>query len=90
MAEGDLENMNGRLRRDWKVDLDKLFDDDLQDIVWMHNLTPGKCLGFQMQLQVSLNHMDTNVQPSRSETVLHFRTEYAATLVTQDQFVSLC
>ncbi len=40
--KGAVENMNGRLRRDLprKIDPDKLSDEDLQDIAWMHNLTP--------------------------------------------------
>lgn len=57
--KGAAENLNGRLRRDLprKIDLDKISDEDLQDIAWMHNLTPRKCLRFQAPIQAILKHM---------------------------------
>lgn len=57
--KGAVENINGRLRRDLprKADLDKLSDEDLQDIAFMHNLTPRKCLGFKTPMQAILNQI---------------------------------
>ncbi len=45
--KGAVENMNGRLRRDLprQLDIDKMSDEELQDILLTHNLTPRKCLG---------------------------------------------
>ena len=43
-----VENANGRLRR-WlprHIDIDKVSDEEIQDIVLTTNLTPRKCLGF--------------------------------------------
>nr|WP_276204537.1 IS30 family transposase [Candidatus Terasakiella magnetica] len=47
--KGAVENTNCRLRRDLPrdFDIDKLSEDELQDIVLSHNLTPRKCLGFK-------------------------------------------
>ena len=47
--KGVVKNMNGRLRRDLlrNLDIDKLSDEELQDILLTHNLTPRKCLGFK-------------------------------------------
>lgn len=54
--KGTIENINGRLRRDLprKLDIDRLNEIDLQDIVLMHNLTPRKCLGFKTPAQAFL------------------------------------
>lgn len=54
--KGTIENINGRLRRDLprKLDIDRLNETDLQDIVLMHNLTPRKCLGFKTPAQAFL------------------------------------
>lgn len=44
--EGGIENMNGRLRRDLprKTDLFKMSDEELEQILLGHNLTPKKVL----------------------------------------------
>jgi IS30 family transposase len=47
--KGGVENANGRLRR-WlprHIDIDRMSDEEIQDIVITANLTPRKCLGFQ-------------------------------------------
>src|SRR4029077_1160637 len=47
--KGGVENANGRLRR-WlprQIDIDKVSDQEIQDIVMTANLTPRKCLGFK-------------------------------------------
>ena len=51
--------MNARLRRDLprKTDVDKLSDEDIADIAFMHNLTPRKCLGFNTPLQALLQQL---------------------------------
>jgi transposase, IS30 family len=46
--KGGVENTNGRLRR-WlprQIDIDKVSDEEIQDIVLTANLTPRKCLAF--------------------------------------------
>ena len=48
--KGGVENANGRLRR-WlprQIDIDKVSDEEIQDIILTANLTPRKCLGFNM------------------------------------------
>ena len=50
--KGGVENANGRLRR-WlprQIDIDKVSDQEIQDIVITANLTPRKCLGFKSDL----------------------------------------
>jgi transposase, IS30 family len=45
--KGGVENANGRLRR-WlprQIEIDKVSDQEIQDIVITANLTPRKCLG---------------------------------------------
>ena len=47
--KGGVENANGRLRR-WlprHLDIDRISDQDIQEIVLTTNLTPRKCLGFK-------------------------------------------
>src|SRR5256885_15483543 len=54
--KGGIENANGRLRR-WlprKIDIDKVSDEELQDIVLTANLMPRKCLGFKTPFQAIL------------------------------------
>src|ERR1700730_5850529 len=51
--KGGVENANGRLRR-WlprHIDIDRLSDEEIQDIVITANLTPRKCLGFKTPFQ---------------------------------------
>ncbi len=64
--KGAVENINGRLRRDLprKIDIDKLSDDELQDIVLMHNLTPRKCLGYLTPVQALLRDLGLDVKIS--------------------------
>jgi IS30 family transposase len=54
--KGGVENANGRLRR-WlprQIDIDKVSDQEIQDIVMTANLTPRKCLGFKTPLPLRL------------------------------------
>ena len=57
--KGAVKNMNGRLRRDLprNLDIDKLSDEDIADIAFMHNLTPRKYLGFKTPLQALLQQL---------------------------------
>ena len=55
--KGGVENANGRLRR-WlprQIDIDKLSDGEIQDIVITANLTPRKCLGLPLSRRSSKN-----------------------------------
>jgi IS30 family transposase len=62
--KGAVENMNGRLRRDLprKRDIDKMSDEELQDILLSHNLTPRKCLGYKTPVQAILKELGTDVK----------------------------
>ena len=54
--KGGIENANGRLRR-WlprQIDIDKVSDEEMQDIILTANLTPRKCLGFKTPFQAIL------------------------------------
>lgn len=64
--KGAVENINGRLRRDLprRIDIDKLSDDELQDIILMHNLTPRKCLGFKTPAQALLRQLGIDIKIS--------------------------
>ncbi len=71
--KGAVENMNGRLRRDLprKRDIDKMSDEELQDILLTHNLTPRKCLGYKTPIQAILKELGTDVKISfRSNVAL--------------------
>ena len=62
--KGGVENANGRLRR-WlprQIDIDKVPDQEIQDIVITANLTPGKCLGFKTPFQAILKELGKDVQ----------------------------
>jgi transposase, IS30 family len=62
--KGGVENANGRLRR-WlprRIDIDKVSDQEIQDIVITANLTPRKCLGFKSPFQVILKELGKDVQ----------------------------
>ena len=64
--KGGVENANGRLRR-WlprQIDIDKVSDEEIQDIVITANLTPRKCLGFKTPLQAILKELGKDVQIS--------------------------
>ena len=57
--KGGIENANGRLRR-WlprQTDIDKVSDEEIQDIVITANLTPRKCLGFKTPFQAILKEL---------------------------------
>ena len=64
--KGAVENFNGRLRRDLprKIDIDKISDHELQDIVLMHNLTPRKCIGFKTPAQALLQQLGLDIKIS--------------------------
>src|ERR1700736_2502749 len=62
--KGGVENANGRLRR-WlprHIDIDRLSDAEIQDIVITANLTPRKCLGFKTPFQAILKELGKDVQ----------------------------
>jgi IS30 family transposase len=62
--KGGVENDNGRLRR-WlprHTDIDKVSDEEIQDIVLTTNLTPRKCLGFKTPFQAILKELGKGVQ----------------------------
>ena len=40
-----------------KTDLSAYSDADIDDIVWIMNSTPRKCLGFQTPLEAFANHL---------------------------------
>lgn len=59
--KGGVENANGRLRR-WlprHIDIDRLSDEEIQDIVITANLTP---LGFKTPFQGILKELGKDVQ----------------------------
>lgn len=62
--KGAVENTNSRLRRDLprKLNIDKMSDEDLQDIVLMHNLTPRKCIGFKTPFQALLAQLNIDAK----------------------------
>ena len=62
--KGGVENANGRLRH-WlprQIDIDKVSDEEIQDIVMTANLTPRKCMGFKTPLRAILKELGTDVQ----------------------------
>ena len=62
--KGGVENANGRLRR-WlprHLDIDRVSDEEIQDIVLTANLTPRKCLGFKTPFQAMLAELGKDVQ----------------------------
>ncbi len=69
--KGTVENTNARLRRDLprKLDIDKMADHDLQDIVLMHNLTPRKCLDFKTPVQALLAQLNIDAKITFNQTV---------------------
>ena len=44
------------------IDIDKVSDEEIQDIVMTANLTPRKCLGFKTPLQAILKELGKDVQ----------------------------
>jgi IS30 family transposase len=70
--KGGVENANGRLRR-WlprQIDIDKVSDEEIQDIVLTANLTPRKCLGFKTPFQAILKELGKNVQIPHANPLL--------------------
>src|SRR5205807_3881553 len=68
--KGGVENANGRLRR-WlprHIDIDRLSDAEIQDIVITANLTPRKCLGFKTPFQAILKELGKDAQIRFSST----------------------
>jgi IS30 family transposase len=62
--KGGVENANGRLRR-WlprQIDIDKVSDEEIQEIILTANLTPRKCLGFKTPFQAILKELGKDVQ----------------------------
>ena len=62
--KGGVENANGRLRR-WlprQIDIDRVSDEEIQDIVVTANLTPRKGLGFKTTFQAILKELGKDVQ----------------------------
>ena len=62
--KGGVENANGRLRR-WlprHLDIDRLTEKEIQEIVLSANLTPRKCLGFKTPFQALLAELGKDVQ----------------------------
>ena len=62
--KGGVENANGRLRR-WlprQIDIDKVSDEEIQDIILTANLTPRKCLGFKTPFQAILKELGKDLQ----------------------------
>jgi IS30 family transposase len=62
--KGGVENANGRLRR-WlprQMDINRLDDEELQDIVFTANLTPPKCLGYKTPFQAMLADLGKDVK----------------------------
>ena len=62
--KGGVENAHGRLRR-WlprQIDIDKVSDEEIQDIILTANLTPRKCLGFKTPFQAILKELGKDVQ----------------------------
>ena len=87
--KGGVENANGRLRR-WlprQIDIDKVSDEDIQDIILTANLTPRKCLGFKTPFQAILKEL------GKDDTVfinpLHLAPESTNPLIAKACHLSL-
>ena len=62
--KGGIENANGRLRR-WlprHLDIDRVSDEEIQEIVLTMNLTPRKCLGYRTPFQALLAELGKDVK----------------------------
>ncbi len=62
--KGGLENANGRLRQ-WlprHLDIGRISDEDIQEIVLTANLTPRNCLSFKTPLQALLAELGKDVR----------------------------
>lgn len=58
--KGSTENSNGRLRRDLprSCDVKHMKQEDFDDIIWMHNMTPRKILGFKSPAQAFFDNLN--------------------------------
>ena len=78
--KGGIENANGRLRR-WlprQIDIDKVSDQEIQDIVITANLTPRKCLGFKTPFRQSSKTLaKTCKSGSRKSLCTHYNIQGA-------------
>ncbi len=56
---GGIENANGRIRRERprSTRLSEYRETDIDDIVWMLNSTPRKCLGFRTPIEAFAPHL---------------------------------
>ena len=75
--KGGVENANGRLRR-WlprQIDIDKVSDEEIQDIVITANLTPRKCLGFKTPFQAILKGLAKTCKSGSRKALLHLALE---------------
>jgi IS30 family transposase len=60
LAEGAIENANGRIRR-WLprgADLDAVGEQNIQEIAMTINLTPRKCLSYKSPVEAFLSELD--------------------------------
>ena len=72
---------NGRLRR-WlprQIDIDKVSDQEIQDIVITANLTPRKCLGFKIPFQAILKTLAKTCKSGSRKALLHLALESGPT-----------
>jgi hypothetical protein len=51
-----------------QIDIDKVSDEEIQDIILTANLTPRKCLGFKTPFQAILKDLGKDVQIQYSQT----------------------
>ena len=75
--KGGVENANGRLRR-WlprQIDIDKVSDQEIQDIVITANLTPRKCLGFRLLFRQSSKSLAKTCKSGSRKALLHLALE---------------
>ena len=75
--KGGVENANGRLRR-WlprQIDIDKVSDQEIQDIVITANLTPRKCLGFKILFRQSSKTLAKTCKSGSRKALLHLALE---------------
>lgn len=61
--KGGIENMNGRFRRDLprSLNIKSLSDNDLEQIVLNHNMTPRKCLNGKSPIEALAKHLGNDI-----------------------------
>src|ERR1700731_12127 len=57
------------------IDIDKVSDEEIQDIVLTANLTPRKCLGFKTPFQAILKELGKDIQDPVLIDPLHLAPE---------------